>query len=458
MTGIERVKISGKEREYKEYRGDIDIFVPQSQEASYLALHGIEVRHLNNGVTLSGATRSVEDDSSVRIEMDFPSGAFHEPIGGINHVLEHLIANKPGKLSQRVGGGYNAMTAGDLMEVQMWGVANLDVMDYGVLPIIPVALDQVLTHPNFSEDELRREKGVVLGELYEGIADPGKRFAKIFYNTVFQEGSPDTYMTIGTEESINSITVEDVVEQHKNVFIPRDLDVRIFLEGDRKTTGILLDVFEERLGCVPDLGQKPQSVDKRLYGKLNPAFQQGGFYVVDSGLRNGMVNVEYSWLFPVEPYTADSFALNRMFGVANDKMFAFFRESGLGYSSSPTTREVGHDKLMFGFNLSIPKRPDIERLAAEYYPRLREAVFGSFGEEDFAHIDSITHRRLKAIPVSVAERYNGVLSGLKDYNRIIDSERISEIHQMITPDLLKNSVEQVTSMDPSIFVIGDLSE
>jgi hypothetical protein len=458
MTGTERAKTSEKESEYKEYRGDVDIFVPHSQETTYLAQYGIEVRRLANGVTLSGATRSVEDDSSVRIEMDFPSGAFHEPIGGINHVLEHLIANKPGKLSQRVEGGYNAMTALDLMEVQMWGVANPDVMDYGVLPIIPVALDQVLTHPQFSEEELRREKGVVLGELYEGLADPGKRFSKILYNTVFQAGTPDTYQTIGTEKSINSITVEDVVEQHKKVFIPRDLDVRIFMEGDRKTTCNLLDVFEERLRRVPDLGQKPQSVDKSLYGKLNSDFQQGGFYVADSGLKNGMVNIEYSWLFPVEPFTADSFALNRMFGVANEKMFAFFRESGLGYSSSPTTREVGQDKLMFGFNLSIPKRPDIERLAREYYPKLKGAVFGSFGEEDFSHIDAITHRRLKAVPVSVAERYNGVLSGLKDYNRIIDSERISEIHQMITPEHLKNSVEQVTSMDPTIFVIGDLSD
>jgi predicted Zn-dependent peptidase len=458
MTGVERPISPTQRAEFKEYRGDVDIFVPRSQEAIYLAEHGIEIRRLSNGATLSGATRSVEDDSSVRIEMEFPSGAFHEPIGGINHVLEHLIANKPGKLSQRVEGGYNAVTAADLMEVQMWGYANLDVMDYGVLPIIPVALDKVLTHPQFTDEELRREKGVVLGELYEGIADPGKRFVNILYNTVFQEGIPDTYMTIGSEESINSITVEDVVEQHKKVFIPRDLDVRVFMEGDRKTTGILLDVFEERLGSVPDLGQKPQSVDKSLYGKLNPDFKQGAFYVADSGLRNGMVNIEYTWLLPVEPYTADSFALNRMFGVANEKMFAFFRESGLGYSSSPTTRDVGHDKLMFGFNLSVPKRPGMEKLAREYYPRLKEAVFGSFGEEDISHIDAITHQRLKAIPISVADRYRGVMSGLKDYNRIIDSERLSKIHQMITPELLKNNVEQVTSMDPTIFVIGDLSE
>lgn len=90
-------RVDTVEHKLREYHGDIDIFVPRTQEQEYLSRHGIEMRRLSNGITIAGATRRVGDNAYARVEESFASGAYHEPTGkrGINHLLEHLIVSKP---------------------------------------------------------------------------------------------------------------------------------------------------------------------------------------------------------------------------------------------------------------------------------------------------------------------------------------------------------------------------
>ena len=68
-------------KRFRKYRGDIEIFVAPEEEEQYLDIHGIILRRLDNGATIAGATRSVGDAKKTGIDIQFPSGAYHEPKG-----------------------------------------------------------------------------------------------------------------------------------------------------------------------------------------------------------------------------------------------------------------------------------------------------------------------------------------------------------------------------------------
>ena len=208
---------------------------------------------------------------------------------------------------------------------------------------------------------------------------------------------------------------------------------------------------------MPRQDKRPQRVDEELYGELNPNFKQEQMYTRDTGLRNGMVSVNYLWTMPVVPYSISTFARSRFFDVADQKMFRFFRESGLGYNYISINSLLGTKKKLVGFRMDLPKREGIQDFAKSIYPHIKERVFGTFTFEDMLYIGHITHKRLEAIPITVGGRFNDARYGLKHYGRVIDSGKLPGIHKMITSAHLQQALEQFASVDPAIVVVGDLS-
>lgn len=447
------------ERKFKEFRGDLDIFVPKSDEEAYLSSHGIEIRRLSNSALLSGATRLVEDASEASVDIEFPTGSYYEPknIKGVTHFLEHLVSNGPGFLARRCESYYNATTSTEKVTLNLSGIANPKEPNYGIIPVIPVALDNIRETPVFSEEYLEREKRVIIGERQQRLAEPKIAIAQNFNKIIFDYEHPFSDSMIGTEEEVGSITVSDAVNRHKEVFIPKDLDARIFTHGQGQVTSYLLDKVQEKIENMQGEGRTPQPIDEELYGRMNPDFNQGDAYHVDTGFKDGMYNIYYLWLMDSRSFSVDDFSRGRMFELAGNKVFEFLRENGIGYSADIVNIGAGLDKIIMGFKLQIPKiNNNTVGFANQLYPLLKDKVFGTFGDEDFSFINDVTHRRLNAVPTTVSDRYNLAMYGLKEYGRVIDSERIPEIHKMITPSYLKRSVERFTSVDPAILVVGDL--
>src|SRR3989344_3677683 len=121
-----------------------DVFVPKDNEQDYLDEHGIEIRRLNNGMLLAGATRTVEDEVCTSLNLHMPSGSYYEPVGksGINHFIEHLVSNRPGKAAYQNEVGYNANTTSAAVNMSLEGSAHPDVPDYGVWNVLPIFFAQ----------------------------------------------------------------------------------------------------------------------------------------------------------------------------------------------------------------------------------------------------------------------------------------------------------------------------
>jgi hypothetical protein len=442
------------EKKFREFKGDVDIFVPKHEEEAYLASHGIEIRRLPNGAIISGATRMVEDASVSRVNMHFPSGSFAEPKHGINHFFEHIFANKPFKFAMRVDAQCSAETTADAIYITMQGIANPNVPGYGLLPVIPLVLDHVTNVPQITQQELESEKGVIRGEIDMRRRDWDRLHNEILNGIIFGQNSPSAYQPRGTEETLASITVDDVLEQHRNIFIPRGLDVRVYTEGSPATTDFLLNQFEERLDDFGDPKKKPQYVPGE---GLDPNFQPGNYYAEHVGYR-GAVNLSYHWLLDHVPYTTDAIAKDVVFNRISAKMLAHFREKGLGYDSLPFVYTVGENSSLYGYMFVISTGSfDFQQFAEDYYSALRRDILRGFGDEELGELLDLNKMRLDAHPVAVEQRYQEAMNGIKDYGRVIDSDKVTGLQRRLTQANLKTAIEEIADTPPAIIAIGDLS-
>lgn len=338
----------------------------------------------------------------------------------------------------------------------MEGRANPSVRDYGIWPTLSVVNSQLVGPLNIRQSDLESEKNVIIGEMYYHNADHNSPIRTLFNEVVFSETNPANYKTIGTEEELRSITLEDIKMCFESILVPKGLDIAVFAEGNPEITFSIMNQIEGDLKNMPRQDKKPMIVDEDLHGELNPDFMQGGVYIRDTGLRNNNVVINYLWVVPFVPFSVYDFATVRFFDVANQKMFRYFRESGIGYACGPISMEIGRRRLV-GFQMHVPKREKSEDFAKNLYPDIKDKVFGTFSFEDIGHINNITHKRIGAVPVTVADRFSDARYGLRHYGRVIDSNKLPEIHKMTTPRHLAQALEQFTSVDPAIVVVGDLS-
>lgn len=441
-----------------EFKGSADVFVPVSKEDEYLKRHDIEIRRLPNGISLIGATRNVDDIATAHIELYFPSGAYHEPRNqrGIYHLLEHVVFNKPHNVARESEAYYNAETSPGGIKILLDGTATLDVLSYGVWPVIDVALDEVLHFPQITQDELDTEKKITLNEKSERDGTPKFLRPKLLNQQVFDDQNPVNYQPEGSPETLAPITVADAQDAHRRVFIPKGLVGYVFTQGDPRVTSRVLDMLEARLSEMPDPGLDPQRVKKDLYSEVNPNFKQGNTYSLDYGINDGQVFVHYAWLVPSVEYSVAAFATGRVLEIIERKLHAFARKTGLAYSTD-TFMQSGYNVTAAGLVLSIPNEKDPEDFSSKIYPIVRREVLGAFTAKEVSHIDKTTHDRSAAIPTTVENRIDAAINGLYSYGRIVDPDRVRRLHQMITPDDVRKAIEQFTSVDPATIIIGDLS-
>lgn len=450
-----------QERTYKEFRGDIDIFVPNEVEQEYLTRHGIEIHHLPNGAMVAGATRLVEDEAEAEVVVKFPTAPYYEPGGkrGVSHVLEHCIFNRPHAVSLQNEANYNAGTNPYRIALEMSGTANLGVRDYGIWPVIPVALEEVTTPLQVTEAALECEKGVVIGEMYERRQGAGnaKDKANLFQRVFLQPENPIFYQVIGTEAEVRGLQVADIEEYHQKVFIPRGTEATVFVEGTPAITEVILDQVKGYIGSMPDHGREPQSIDEDLFKTVNPDHEQGKTYKADSGEKDGQVKITYAWLLPLRGYSIEAFAQSRFMDIAQQRLFQTFRRRGLGYTAAKASISLSDDWRVLGFNLTVPKNGDPERFANDVYPQLRRDTFEGFNDDDITHINNMARKSTAAKLVSVSTRFSQALKGLRDYGQVIDPERLLGINQIIGADHLRAAQDIFVTTPPTVIINGDLS-
>jgi zinc protease len=199
--------------------------IDQSSAGSLPAIPpGVKLTTLDNGLTVI-----VREDHSapvVSAQAWSMAGSIHEGkwLGaGMSHVLEHMLfkgtTTRPGsRIDQEVqeAGGYmNAYTSFDRT------VFHIDVPNTGAKVAIDILCD-IMQNATLPQDELAKEKQVILREMDMNVDDPGRRAGRRLFETAYTK-SPYRFTVIGYPDIFNELSPEDIVAYYREKYAPNNL-------------------------------------------------------------------------------------------------------------------------------------------------------------------------------------------------------------------------------------------
>ncbi len=175
-------------------------------------MNKIKLTKLDNGLRV--VTKTVESFESVALGYWIEAGGVCENKSncGISHFLEHMAfkgtstrsAKQIANEIESVGGYLNAYTSKEVTAYH----AKLLKDDRHIATDI---LSDILQNPTFTHDELERERGVILQEIYQTQDAPDDIIFDHFQNIAFSEQSMG-YPILGPEEVVSKISANDLRE------------------------------------------------------------------------------------------------------------------------------------------------------------------------------------------------------------------------------------------------------
>ncbi len=148
----------------------------------------------------------------------------NEKNNGISHFLEHMMFRGNQKYTDSIALNMEFETIGRDLRASTLG----EYTQYGFSPHIPYLdkgmeiFSEFFYSPTFPEIEL--ERGIILEEYYEDLNEEG---VNIDINNhacqLLYPGTPMSWPTIGTEETIKSITVEMLRDYYNRHYIPGNM-------------------------------------------------------------------------------------------------------------------------------------------------------------------------------------------------------------------------------------------
>ncbi|CAM3179989.1 M16 family metallopeptidase [Streptobacillus ratti] len=170
----------------------------------------------------------IEDDASFTISVCFNTGSVNEKENekGISHMLEHMLFTGTNKrnnfeISEEMdfyGAKYNAYTS---KEVTNYYFTSLSSKQKETTEIF----FDMITDPIFPEDQIKKEKEIIFEEIRMSKDDIWSVVFEQMQENLF-EGNLK-YNIIGTEESVNSVTREMLIDYYKRNYTRDNLVISV---------------------------------------------------------------------------------------------------------------------------------------------------------------------------------------------------------------------------------------
>lgn len=166
---------------------------------------------LSNGIRV--LTEPIPQFSSATIGIWVENGSrFESPAeNGISHFLEHMLfkgterrtAKAVAEEIESLGGSLNAFTG---REVTCYHAKVLSEH----LPIAVDVLSDIFLHSTFPEEEIERERTVILAEISE-VEDSPDQYVQVLFDEKFWPGDPLSRPICGTADTVSGMTRDDFV-------------------------------------------------------------------------------------------------------------------------------------------------------------------------------------------------------------------------------------------------------
>ncbi|HUK15152.1 MAG TPA: pitrilysin family protein [Bryobacteraceae bacterium] len=219
---------------------------------SFSPVRDIEFTTLSNGVRV--ITEAMPHVRSVAVGIWIGTGSRRETPerNGISHFIEHMLFKGTARRSAEdiarsvdsIGGNLDAFTAKELV------CFNTKVLDQHLSLAFDVLADLVL-YPLFREDDIEKEKGVILEEIKMEADSPDYLVHEIF-SANFWKDHPLGKPILGTRETVKRFDRNAVLEYYSAAYVPSGLIVTAAgnLTHDR-LVALVREHFESQKPGVP---------------------------------------------------------------------------------------------------------------------------------------------------------------------------------------------------------------
>lgn len=299
---------------------------------------------LENGITV--VMEKIPYVKSVSIGFWIEAGSRYETVknNGVSHFIEHMLFKGSKKRNAKeiaesidsIGGQLNAFTG---KECTCYYAKVLD----NHLPIAIDVLGDMILNPKFQEEEIEKEKTVVMEEINMYEDSPEEIAHDLLAEALFNRHSL-SYPILGKENTLKSFNKSIIMDYYNRFYVPDNIVVSIAGNFDIDTTLDLLTSYFKDWGLRHGKNQEFQKpeISQTLKGRYKDT-EQLHLCIGMQGIPQGEDK-----LYPL-------LILNNIFGGSmSSRLFQSIREErGLAYSvySYPTLyKDIGTFNIYVGLN------------------------------------------------------------------------------------------------------------
>lgn len=246
----------------------------------------VEKTTLDNGLTI--VTEKVESVKSVSVGIWAKTGSRNETDkqAGVTHFLEHMLFKGTESRSsydialsmESVGGYLNAFTSSE------YTCYYSRCLNTQLEQALDVLSDMVL-HPSFPEDEIEKEKNVVIEEMKMYRDSPADYLFENFSSQVF-DGHPLGRPVIGFEETVSGFERQDLYDYMADRYQPDNLLVSVAGNMEHNEVVQLVEQFFANAKQKKGADHNPPLTDYQTEQQiLHKAIEQTHLVIGKRGLK-----------------------------------------------------------------------------------------------------------------------------------------------------------------------------
>lgn len=401
----------------------------------------LNISTLSNGLRVASLNMPGLETAAVGLYVDTGSRFEPAPAHGVAHMLEHMVFKGTRRRSARqiaeeieaVGGHLNAYTSRD--QTTFYARILADDMALGIDLIA-----DLITEPALDEQELRREREVVLQELSQARDTPDDIIFDDLQEVAFA-GQPLGRSILGTEETIQGLAPGDI---RSWLDIHYRAESMVLAAAGKVDHAAIENLAKERLGSLPS-GRRPDGGTASYVGGET----RSGKDLEQTHVTLALPGVSYSDAdyYPLLVYST---ALG---GGMSSRLFQAVREErGLAYSVYSYVTNYSETGL---FTVYLGTGPDT---AGEAVNVTVETMLRSL---DGMHDDEL-HRAKAQLKASVFMGLESC-SGLSEqigrqlllFDRVIPTNEIIARIDSISPEHVRTAAQRMMKAGPlSLATVG----
>ncbi len=189
---------------------------------------------LKNGITVLKNAQAKSPVVSIQVWVDNGSADETPDVAGVSHFIEHLLFKGtksfgPGQIAQAIegaGGQLNAYTSFD--QTVYYVTLGSSQLELGLK-----TLSEMLFYPLFDQDEVDREREVVIEEIKRGLDEPSRVNSQFTFESYFKN-HPYGRPIIGYADVVNSISVENIKKYFYEKYHPEKTFLLVTGDFDEK--------------------------------------------------------------------------------------------------------------------------------------------------------------------------------------------------------------------------------